>query len=112
MITLFISFLHFLVLFWTLTAPFVKELRVSYVILMPVIMLHWLILDDSCALTLLESHLRGCTKSESFVYRFVNKIYNVPEGALGTLMWLYAIITWLYAVSQVSMDDFYTAFKY
>lgn len=107
-----VSFLHLLVLFWALTAPFVKELRVSYVILMPIIVLHWVILDDSCALTLLESHLRGCTTNESFVYKFVSKIYNVPEGSLGTIMWLYAIVTWVFALTMVTKKDFYTAFKY
>ena len=55
----FVSFLHFLVLFWALVAPFHKELQVSYVVLMPIIVLHWILLDDSCILTVLEKHIRG-----------------------------------------------------
>lgn len=101
----FVSFLHFLVLFWVLVAPFHKELQVSYVVLMPVIVLHWIILDDSCILTVLEKHIRGCSGDESYVHKFVSKIYNVPDGVLGKLMWLYAIVTWVYAVSQVSWED-------
>jgi hypothetical protein len=91
-------------------APFTKELRVSYLLLMPVIMLHWVLLDDTCALTLLENHLRGCETNESFVHQFVSKIYNVPAGFLGSLMWVYAIITWLYVVTQVTKGDFSVAF--
>ncbi|AGE56539.1 hypothetical protein ATCVNEJV2_163R [Acanthocystis turfacea Chlorella virus NE-JV-2] len=101
----FISFLHMLVLFWALIAPFNKDLQVSYVVLMPIIALHWVILDDSCILTLIEKHIRGCSNDESFVYKFVSKIYNVPDGVLGKLMWLYAISSWLYAASQVSWKD-------
>lgn len=100
-----VSFLHFLVLFWALVAPFHKELQVSYVVLMPIIMIHWIIMDDSCILTVLEKHIRGCSGDESYVHKFVSKIYNVPDGVLGKLMWVYAIVTWLYAVSQVSWED-------
>ena len=92
-------------------APFTKDLRVSYLLLMPVIMLHWVLLDDTCALTLLENHLRGCKLNESFVHQFVSKIYNVPEGLLGSLMWVYAIVTWLYVVTQVTKEDFTEAFS-
>ncbi|AGE56304.1 hypothetical protein PBCVNEJV1_458L [Paramecium bursaria Chlorella virus NE-JV-1] len=105
-----ITLLHFLVLLWALIAPFTKEIRVSYVILMPVIMFHWIILDDSCALTLLENHIRGTTTEESFVHALVSKIYNIPDGILGSLMWTYAIMTWLYAVSQITKEDFADAF--
>jgi len=101
----FVSFLHMLVLFWALVSPFNKDLRVSYVVLMPIIMIHWIILDDSCILTLLEKHIRGCSGEESYVHKFVSKIYNVPDGVLGTCMWVYAIVTWLYACSQVSWKD-------
>jgi len=101
----FVSFLHLLVLFWVLVAPFHKDLRVSYVVLMPIIMIHWVILDDSCILTLLEKHIRGCSGDESYVHRFVSKIYNVPDGVLGVLTWVYALTTWFYAVSQVSWKE-------
>jgi hypothetical protein len=107
----FIAILHLLVLFWALMAPFTKELQVSYLLLMPVIMLHWVLLDDTCALTLLENHIRGCETSESFIHKFVSKIYNVPDGLLGSLMWVYAIVTWLYVVTQVTKEDFSVAFS-
>jgi hypothetical protein len=105
-----ITLLHILVLAWALIAPITKTLRVSYVLLMPVLMLHWLLLDDTCALTLLENHLRGCDTKESFVHQFVSKIYNVPDGILGSLTWVYAIATWLYAISKVTREDFREAF--
>ena len=105
-----ITLLHMLVLAWALIAPFTKTLRVSYILLMPVIMLHWVLLDDKCILTLLETHLRGCGTKESFVHQFVSKIYNVPDGLLGSLTWVYAIATWLYAISKVTREDFREAF--
>jgi hypothetical protein len=105
-----ITLLHILVLAWALIAPITKTLRVSYVLLMPVLMLHWLLLDDTCALTLLENHLRGCDTKESFVHQFVTKIYNVPDGIIGSLTWVYAIATWLYAISKVTREDFREAF--
>lgn len=106
-----ITLLHLLVLAWALLAPFTRVLRVSYILLMPVIMLHWVLLDDTCALTLLENHIRGCDTKESFVHQFVSKIYNVPDGLLGSLTWAYSITTWLYAISQVSKEDFREAFS-
>lgn len=106
-----ISVLHFLVLFWSLVAPFTKSLRVSYIILMPFIVFHWIILDGSCVLTLIENKIRGCSNDESFVHKFVSKIYNVPDGVVGNFMWIYAIITWIYAIIMVSKEDFVEAFK-
>ena len=112
MLAVIVSLLHFIVLFWALVAPFTKELRVSYFLLMPVIMLHWVLLDDSCILTVLENHIRGTTNDESFVYRFVSKIYNVPEGFVGSLMWAYAVTTWVYVCFKLTKEDFSEAFKY
>ncbi|AGE48609.1 hypothetical protein PBCVAN69C_675L [Paramecium bursaria Chlorella virus AN69C] len=105
MLSCIISLIHLLVIIWALSAPFVKCLRPSYVLLMPFIMIHWILLDDTCILTIIENNLRGCAKEETFMHRLVGGIYNLPEGILGQLIWIYVIVTWVYAVSKTSWGD-------
>jgi hypothetical protein len=100
-----LKFLHFIIIIWALVAPFTKELRPSFVIIAPFIMLHWILLDDTCILTLIENKLRGCGKEETFMHQLVSPMYNLPEGLLGTLMWVYMVITWLYAVNNTSFEE-------
>jgi hypothetical protein len=68
-------------------------------------MFHWILLDDTCVLTLIENKLRGCAKEETFTFRLVSGIYNLPEGILGKLIWIYSITTWLYSINKVTWDD-------
>lgn len=102
-----LTFLHILVILWALVAPFssVSNLRVSYIVLMPFIMFHWILLDNTCIFTMIENKLRGCETEESFIHRLVSPIYNIPEGLLGNVMWLYAIVSWLYAVNATTLDE-------
>ncbi|APC25738.1 hypothetical protein BST79_gp225 [Only Syngen Nebraska virus 5] len=105
MLSWVISLLHLLIIIWALIAPFTKCLRPSYILLMPFIMIHWILLDDTCVLTLIENKLRGCAKEETFMHRLVGGIYNLPDGILGKLIWIYVIVTWVYAVSKTSWED-------
>ncbi|ABU44084.1 hypothetical protein PBCVNY2B_608R [Paramecium bursaria Chlorella virus NY2B] len=105
MLTYIISLIHLLIVIWALTAPFIKCLRPSYILLMPFIVIHWILLDDTCILTIIENNLRGCSREETFMYRLVGGIYNLPDGIFGKLIWIYVIVTWLYSINKVTWDE-------
>ena len=97
-----IFLLHILICAWALVAPFSsKEAKLSYILIMPVVAIHWMTNDQSCCLTLLESKLRGVGTTESFIHKLVTPVYNAPEETTAVLVWAYVIASWIYAVCTI-----------
>ena len=96
------AFVAFMVL-----APFThnKSVLVLHLVVTPVLWLHWLLNDDTCALTLLERHVRGVDVSESFMHAIVSPIYKVRDVDLRVLSWIASIVLWLITLSKVSKAD-------
>ena len=85
---------------FVLLAPFSSDpgtLRM-YVLLMPFVWLHWVLNDDTCALTMLECKLRGVQATESFVHRIVSPVYKLPEQQSRLLAWLVSGGLWAVAL--------------
>jgi len=53
-------------------------------------MFHWILANDTCALTLLECVLTGKSKEETFIGRLMGGIYNVQSKDI----WIITIILW------------------
>jgi hypothetical protein len=102
-----VSLIHAAVLAWALIAPFSQSnfWKVSYVIFAPFLMLHWILNDDSCALTQLECAIRGLDESSSYIHRVMSPLYKMQESDAGLLAWAYTVASWAYAASSTSMDD-------
>lgn len=103
-----ISLVHAAIFGWALVAPFSRSrfLRVSYVIFAPFLMLHWILNDDTCALTALECTLRGLDDcSASYVHRVVSPLYKLQDSEASLIAWTYTLASWAYAASSVSMAD-------
>lgn len=70
--------------------------------------LHWLLNNDTCALTMLEQRLRGIQKSSSFIHSIVGPVYNVSSTSTGKLVWWISLLLfsvglvrlWLYRTSS------------
>lgn len=100
--------IHALVLAWAVISPFSrwKYLRLTYVIFAPFLMLHWLMNNDTCALTTIECTLRGLDDcSESFIHKVVSPIYKISDSTARTVAWTFTVVSWAYAASTVTMDD-------
>ena len=102
-----IRLIHALIIIWALVAPFSsnKRLLVSYVTITPFIVLHWILNDNVCLLSTIESNMRGIDRTESFVHNVIAPVYDVHESVVGNLIWAYTVITWIYAASKISIGD-------
>lgn len=108
-----ISLVHALIVAWNLYAPFssVALIRVSYVVFAPFLMLHWILNDDTCALTALECKLRGLEDcGESFVHRVVSPIYKITDVQVRYATWAFTAFAWFYALSKTSRAEVWSIF--
>lgn len=67
------------------------------------LMLHWTLNSDVCALTLLEQKLRGVEKSASFVQALVGPVYGVSETALGRTVWTVSVVLFIIGLSRLGL---------
>ena len=70
--------IHVCFIAFVLLAPFCPfELLLTYhLMIIPFLWFHWIINDNTCALTMIESKLRGVEPSTTFVGSVVNPIYE------------------------------------
>ena len=96
------AFLAFMVL-----APFSSDRRVLalHLLTTPFLWLHWWLNDDTCALTLLESTLRGVEPSRCFVHAVVSPIYKVADEDVRLASWYASVGLWLVTLARVSWAD-------
>lgn len=75
--------LHLCFVLFVLVGPFIEndQVLLLHAIVVPSLLLHWATNQDICALTLLESHLRGVKMSETFLDRLVGHVYRFPGEA-------------------------------
>lgn len=92
-------FIHLVIVLLIVGVPFTnqKVLLKKYVIVIPFLIVHWIMNDDTCALTILEKKLRNVSKDEAFIQKVVSPIYKIPNDVYGKLckiviMCLYCIV--------------------
>lgn len=95
--------LHILFVLWVVAVPFTNNepMLVLHLIVMPFLWFHWLLSDDTCALTLMERHLRGVPAEESFFHNLVSPIYKITDSNVRTASWVISVLLWLYTLSKV-----------
>ena len=76
-----VRLIHTLFVIFVLFAPFAPwELIVTYhFIIIPFLWMHWYTNNDVCALTLLESKLRGIESDSTYVGSIINPIYQIKN---------------------------------
>ena len=70
----------------------------------PLLWVHWLTADDTCALTLLEGRLRGCAASDTFVHKIVSPLYRISDAGSRRLAWGASVALWLACAARVAAD--------
>ncbi len=99
--------LHILLVAWVIITPFTENepMLVLHLIMLPFLWVHWLLNDDTCALTLMEQHLRGIDPSEcaekSFFYNLVSPVYKIQDASIRELSWIVSIVLWLITLSKI-----------
>lgn len=95
--------LHMLFVVWVIVVPFThnEPMLVLHLIVMPFLWFHWLLADDTCALTLMERHLRGVSSDESFFHNLVSPVYKIRDQDMRTISWVASVVLWLLTLRKV-----------
>ena len=103
-----ITVLHVLVIIFVLGAPFSDSnyLLVMHLIIVPFILLHWVLNNNTCSLTVAEKFIRDTTagdnmdKEDCFTYKFIAPIYdfNKNNNNYSSFTYILTIGLWLTTV--------------
>lgn len=106
-----ITFIHILFVLFVIITPFTNSnyLLLIYVIVIPFVMLHWVMNDNTCILTIMEKHARKQlygedTKTEDcFTCRLIEPVYdfNKNYSSMSTAIYIITIVLWLIAVYKL-----------
>lgn len=70
----------------------------------PFLWLHWLLNDDTCALSLLEKRLRGVSDRNSFFHNLVSPVYKIRDEHVRVLAWGASVGLWFVSASRVMRE--------
>lgn len=102
-----ITVLHLLVIIFIIGAPFSDSnyLMLMHVIVVPFILLHWVLNNNTCSLTVAEQYLRQKTtgkpvnNDECFTYKFIAPIYDFNKNHQDFSFFSYSVTIGLWAIS-------------
>lgn len=97
--------IHVLFIIWFVVTPFVfnsPEMVLLHVMTGLTLMVHWVFNSDECALTLMETKIRGVEKTDSFFHSLVSPIYKFEsDAALRKSIWILTIVLWSISVMKL-----------
>lgn len=107
-----INIIHLIVIVFVLAAPFSNSnyLMLLHAIVVPFIILHWLLNNNTCCLTVAEKYVRekntgfSVKEGDCFTYQLVAPIYdfNKNNQAFSTFIYLLTISLWIISVYNIS----------
>ena len=79
-----IKVLHIILIVLMLFIPFSsnKQLLSLYVFFSLFLILHWILNEDTCALTAIETYMRGVNKKQSFVGNLVGPVFKLNDDTV------------------------------
>ncbi len=94
-ITTLIQAIHLVFIAFVVFTPFSSNpiLLHLYLVVIPFMVLHWVVNNDTCALTILESLVTGKPAKETFVGRIVMPVFQISSWQI------YIITGILYAIA-------------
>jgi hypothetical protein len=112
-ILLLINVLHLIVIIFIICTPFTDSnyLLLMHVIIIPFILIHWLLNNNTCSLTLAEQYIRNKTygvypkDDECFTYKFISPIYDFNKNYEAYSNFTYIITIGLWALSSYKLYD-------
>ncbi len=91
-----IRIMHCLMILFILLGPFIftSKLYLQFYLMISAFMLfHWIISNDTCALTLVEQLITGRKSEETFIGKIVKPVYNVTNKQITII----ALILFIFA---------------
>jgi len=92
---------------WMVWAPFSEsdQMIVMHTMVSPVLLLHWLLNSDGCALTLLEKKIRGLEHDdESFIHSVVGPVYNIDDAVVKRVVFFVTCVLWMVSLGKLSKE--------
>ena len=110
-----INMIHLMVILFVLLVPFSNNtlLLLFHTIAVPFIMFHWILNNDTCAITLAEKYVRTqmnggkqVQDKECFSHMIVGPIYNFTNNYVNhsQLTWVITIIAWLISANKTYIN--------
>ena len=114
-----ISVLHMMVILFVLMAPFSNNnaMLLMHIVVVPFIILHWVMNNDSCVLTLVEKQVRKFShgikpsKKDLFVYQFIAPIYDFNKNYDTYSTFIYYFTFSLWTISLFNLSNNYLSGK-
>lgn len=107
-----INIVHLVIIIFILAAPFSNSnyLILMHIIVVPFIILHWILNNNTCCLTVAEKYIREKTvgttvdSEDCFTYKLVAPIYdfNKDYESFSTFIYILTISVWLISVHNIS----------
>lgn len=79
---------------------------IFYIILIPIILLHWIFNDDACCLTLIEQKFKKNKNKNTFMEKLISPIYKFPNNntSLSKFSYIILIILWLISLINIILN--------
>ena len=105
----FIQFLHLIYILFVTVSPFLNSpyLLMMHIIVVPFMVLHWIIGNNTCCLTLTERYFRGMKSNDSledcYTCRLIHPVFDVTKNRaqFRTFLYVSVIALWLISVFRL-----------
>ena len=116
----FINIIHIAVILFVVLTPFTNNvlLLLLYLIVIPFIMLHWLVNNDTCAITIMEKVIRSQMKGGAHVndqecisYKIIGPVYNFMNDYVDYSTWVWSVTLILWCITLYKLFIYYKSDK-
>jgi hypothetical protein len=112
-ILLLINVLHMIVIVFVLGAPFSDSnyLLFMHALIVPFILLHWVLNNNTCSLTVAEKYIRSksygidAKEDECFTYQFIAPIYDFNKNYNSYSYFSYSLTIGLWVLTMYRLYD-------
>lgn len=90
--------IHFIIVMFVLTAPFINipAILILHITFSISLLSHWVANSDVCSLTILESYFRGIPCKETFMNGIVGPMYTIPYYPITIILMCISIFNLYY----------------
>jgi hypothetical protein len=106
-----IKALHLAIILFIVAVPFLNKnyFLLLHIITVPFIMFHWILNNNTCALTLAEHYItekltgKPVDPRESFMSNLINPVYDFAENHKDLDILLYVVVSILFLISAMKL---------
>ena len=101
---------HTLVILFILIVPFtnIVPLLVIHFVFAICLLVHWGLNENICALSVMESYLRGVERKSTFTHSFIAPIYDISDTEWGDLCTIVTIVLMFLSLYKIITSDRWT----